>query len=185
MIMQTAKQNRIKELIDRIARINAADEWAEEINPTQWTALSYLARANRFSRSPSQVADFMTATRGTVSQTLKALAKKGLVTETRSDQDKRSISYSTTDRGDALVHRNSTLHHAVSSLGQDETSFLLSGLEDLMRKALKQRGLRAFGVCETCTHHRKTGTGGYCALLQESLSRPETKQICHEHAEAA
>lgn len=185
MTMQTVKQNRIKELINRIARINAADEWAEEINPTQWTALSYLARANRFSRSPSQVADFMTATRGTVSQTLKALAKKGLISEVRSNQDKRSISYSVTNLGDALVHRDSTLHHAVSSLGTDETASLLTGLEDLVRNALKQRGLRAFGVCETCMHHRKSKTGGYCALLQESLSRPETKQICHEHAEAA
>ncbi|MEP3277993.1 MAG: MarR family transcriptional regulator [Stappiaceae bacterium] len=183
--MSKNEQNRIKELIDRLGRIAAADEWGEDINPTQWTALSYLARANRFSRSPSQVSDFMTATRGTVSQTLKALARKDLISEVRSDQDKRSISYSVTPKGDALLQKTGVIDDAVNTLKNEEAASLLSGLEALARAALKQRGLRAFGVCETCVHHRKMAKGGHCELLNERLSAAESKQLCHEYSDAA
>jgi DNA-binding MarR family transcriptional regulator len=183
--MEKIEQRRIKELLDRLSRISAADEWGEDINPTQWTALSYLARANRFSRSPSQVSDFMTATRGTVSQTLKALARKELIAEVRSEHDKRSISYSITDKGKALLQKTSTIENAVMQLNNEETSSLLCGLETLVHNALKYRGFRAFGVCETCEHHRKQESQtGFCNLLNVPLSPAETKQICHEYSEA-
>ncbi len=175
---------RIKDLIDRLARIASAEEWGEDINPTQWTALSYLARANRFSRSPSQVSDFMSATRGTVSQTLKALARKGLVTEVRSDQDKRSISYSITDEGKALVHKTCVIEMSASRLTGAEAASLLQGLEALAEAALRQRDSRAFGVCRTCAHHEELENGGYCRLLKEPLAPAETNQICHEHSGA-
>ena len=40
MVMNEDHIIRIRSLIDRLARINAADEWADDINPSQWTALS-------------------------------------------------------------------------------------------------------------------------------------------------
>ncbi|MBO0335077.1 MarR family transcriptional regulator [Sneathiella sp. CAU 1612] len=177
-------KRRIKELIERLDRITAADEWGDDINPTQWTALSYLSRANSFSRSPSHVADFMTTTRGTVSQTLKALARKGLITEIRSEHDKRSISYSITEKGEKLFKKESTIEEAALQLGGEEVSTLLAGLEALARTALKQRGYKSFGVCDTCSYHRKEAEGGYCNLLNLPLSPPQTKQICHEHTSA-
>ena len=183
--MTETKQTRIKELIDRLARISAAEEWENDLNPTQWAALSYVASANRFSRSPSHVSDFMAATRGTVSQTLKALARKELIEEVRSLQDKRSISYSMTDRGKALLQKTSTVENAASCLDEHELAALLMGLETLMRRALKQVDFRTFGVCETCQHHRPRPQGGFCNLLNEPLSSAETKQICHEHSMVA
>ena len=144
--MTHTSQKRIKELLDRLGRIAAAGEWDGDLNPTQLTALSYLARANRFSRTPTQVSEFMAATRGTVSQTLKALARKGFICEHRSERDKRSISYSLTDTGRALLTRVSGIEDAVSSLNDEESSSLLAGLEALARGALRQRGFMGVGV---------------------------------------
>lgn len=183
--MKTTDQKRIKELIDRIGRISAADEWTEDINPTQWSALSYLARANRFSRSPSQVTDFMSTTRGTVSQTLKALARKGLIEVIHSKQDKRSISYAVTAKGEMLFQRKNIIETALSHLSDDEGSNLLKGLETLVRNSLILRNLRAFGICKTCVHHVSREQGGYCNLLGETLLENEINQICHEHSEVA
>jgi len=183
--MNTTHHKYIKDLIDRLGRIQAADEWACNVNPTQWTAISYLARANRFSRSPSHVADFMSATRGTVSQTLKALARKGLIVETRSENDKRSVSYSITNAAEQLLAKQGVIEKAVSSLDDEAALSLRSGLEALVHNALLDRGLKAFGVCETCKYHQKKAQGGYCKLLEESLTAPEAKQICHEHSKAA
>jgi len=183
--MDMNNSKRIKEMIDRLGRINAADEWGEDINPTQHSALSYLARANRFSRSPSQVSDFMTATRGTVSQTLKVLARKGFIAETSSPNDKRSISYSITEKGKALLQKTGIIENAVSLCDDDETRLVLDGLETLMRNALKQRNFKVFGVCETCQYHRRKSEGLFCSLLGEPLSPAEAKQICHEYSKVA
>ena len=178
-------QTRIRDLIDRIARLSAADEWSDDINPTQWVALSYLARANRFSRAPSQVAEFMAATRGTVSQTLKALARKGLISEIRSALDKRWISYSITDEGTAVLNRKTIIDEAASDLDDRIVGHLADGLEALLRQALAARGKRAFGICASCRHYKMQAAGGYCMLLQEQLTQTDSAKICHEHEEAA
>ena len=62
---------RIRTLIERLAKITTAVDWQDGLNPAQYNALSYLALANRYSRSPSHVADYLCTTRGTASQTLK------------------------------------------------------------------------------------------------------------------
>ena len=183
--MKQASQRRVLDLIERIARLNAADEWTDGLNPTQWTALSYLARANRFSRSPSQVTEFMAATRGTVSQTLKALARKGLIEEVRSETDRRWISYVVTAAGEAALNRATITQDALSTLDPALAGPLTDGLEALLSGALKARDSRPFGLCRTCRHHRKKKGGGYCALLDEDLAREETSQICYEHEDAA
>lgn len=185
MCMNESDNTRIKELIDRLGRIIAADEWINDINPSQWTALYYLARANRFSRSPSQVADFMSATRGTVSQTLKALARKGLIEEVRSESDKRSISYSVTGEGDELLRTKQGIDNALARIDDGQKEALLSGLEALVHNLLIERDMRAFGICKACRHHRYDENGHFCTLLNEQLRSEEADQICHEYAKAS
>lgn len=175
-------QNQVREILYRISRITASEDWAGDINPTQRAALSYLARANRFSRSPSQVADYLEATRGTVSQTLKALARKDLIEEQRSEQDKRSISYAVTDEGHATLNFRTAIDQAVGHLTQEQADDLALALTHLMSDVLQARGGRSFGVCGTCRHHQTNPSGAYCVLLQEALVPAETEQICHEHA---
>lgn len=179
------KTHRIRELIERIARINAADEWTDGLNPTQWAALSYLARANRFSRSPSQVAEFMTATRGTVSQTLKALARKGLIEEVRSETDRRWISYNINKKGEQALERSTVVDEAIDGLEPEQAEVLIEGLEGLVRSALRARDKKPFGQCRTCRYHRPAKSGGFCNLLNEKLTQEESRQICHEYQDAA
>lgn len=170
--------------MERIGRINAADDWAGELNPTQMAALSYLAKANRFSRSPSQVSEFLSATRGTVSQTLKALARKGLISEVRSDADRRSISYDVTGNGLNALVPASVIDQALDKLDESVLQDLAASLRALIRAALVARGKRSFGVCRDCRHHQKQGKGGFCTLLNEPLAADEIGQICHEHESA-
>lgn len=183
--MKNQKHTRIRDLIERLARISASDDWSGEINPSQFVALSYLTKANRFSRAPSQVADFMVSTRGTVSQTLKALARKGLVDETRSEHDKRWITYSVTEKGRELIEKQTIIDGVIGQLDDRTSASLENGLNALAHKALEVRGHRPFGVCHKCEFHQKTGTGGYCRLLSENLTPEETHQICHEFSSAA
>ena len=179
--MESRDPTEIRALLDRVLRISAAEDWTEDISPSQRTVLSYLSRANRFSRAPSQVTDYLGATRGTVSQTLKTLARKGLVSEQRSEKDKRSISYKISAAGLTALKRHTTIDSALSELPDRSASALTESLHDVMKHILRARGGRSFGVCETCHHHRNGRGGAYCALLDEKLSTGEILEICHEH----
>jgi DNA-binding MarR family transcriptional regulator len=179
--MENRDQTEIRALLDRVLRISAAEDWTEDISPSQRAVLSYLSRANRFSRAPSQVTDYLGATRGTVSQTLKTLARKGLVSERRSEIDKRSISYEISANGLTALKRRTTIDSALGQLADKSAKALTESLHEVMRHILKARDGRSFGICETCRYHRKDNGGAYCALLDEKLSAREFIEICHEH----
>ncbi|SDU40355.1 MarR family winged helix-turn-helix transcriptional regulator [Stappia sp. ES.058] len=176
--------DRIRSLVNRLARLDAGADWEADINPAQRAALDYLVRANSFSRSPSVVADYLGNTRGTVSQTLKSLARKGFVAEERSTADKRSISYRVTDAGLREASRSGPLAEALFEIREPDLLALANDLEGLLRRAVRAGGNKPFGICRNCLHFRPGDEGGFCSLLSLPLETDETTQICHEQEPA-
>lgn len=160
----------------------AAESWAAGLNPGQAAALAYLGAANRFSRAPSHVADYLGSTRGTVSQTLKALARKGLAQEIPSAEDRRSIRYDITEKGAALAGAPGAVDRALDALPAPGRRALDSGLTAVLIHMLAERQGHGFGLCRTCVHHERNGANRWCRLLKTPLREEEAEQICHEHA---
>ncbi|MGB3279107.1 MAG: MarR family transcriptional regulator [Pseudorhodobacter sp.] len=171
-------------LIKRLARLDVSEVWETDLNPAQIAALDYLACANRFSRAPSHVAEYLGTTRGTMSQTLKALTRKGYVSERRSDADRRSISYDLTEAGKELVARHISLAKIIATLPAKQKTDLSDMLSNVLKRLLAVNNGRAFGICKTCIHHQTTGDRAYCSLLSVPLSTDEAEQICHEQVAA-
>ncbi|RLJ41324.1 MarR family transcriptional regulator [Litoreibacter meonggei] len=171
----------IRELINRLTRLDAATAWGGDLNPTQRAVLDYLGRANRFSRSPSHVAEYLGSTRGTVSQSFKSLVQKGYVTERRSKLDKRAISFELTETGNAVASAQNPLTIALADYPEGEKDNLLASLRGVLGAMLSQNKSRPFGICSSCMHHETTSNGGYCRLLSKPLLPFETHQICYEH----
>ncbi|MFV0512041.1 MAG: MarR family winged helix-turn-helix transcriptional regulator [Jhaorihella sp.] len=171
----------IRALLDRLCRLSAADDWQDGLNPSQVAVLAYLGRANRFSRSPSHVAAYLGATRGTVSQSLKSLLSKGFVRERRLPGDRRSISFELTGQGVAALGRRRVLDDALGDLAPERLADLGAALTDVLRDVLRRRGGKGFGLCRSCAFHRHGTEGRYCTLLNLALSEEEAGQICHEH----
>jgi DNA-binding MarR family transcriptional regulator len=168
-------------LIDRVARLSLADDWAGGLNPSQRAALGYLAQANRFSRAPSHVAGYLGATRGTVSQTLHVLERKGLVRKAHSATDRRAISYDVTAAGHVALGRARGLDAAIAAIPADTLQALQHGIVAVLQEMLVTNGGRSFGLCRTCRHHESTAGGARCALLDVDLAVVEAGQICQEH----
>jgi len=170
----------VKLLIKRLARIDGEDGWTDGLNPAQLMALEYLERANRFSRSPSQVAEFMGSTRGTVSQTLKVLASKGYIAEEKSETDRRSITYLLTAKGRDVVSASGAVGQSLDGFSVAELRKLADTLRTTLDRAIQGNGQRPFGICRTCQHFSPKRDGGHCRLLDVALEMPETNQICFE-----
>ncbi|WP_281973216.1 MarR family winged helix-turn-helix transcriptional regulator [Ruegeria faecimaris] len=177
-------EHRIRTLINRLARIDGSEVWAGDLNPTQRMALEYLAEANMFSRSPSQVAEYIGTTRGTMSQTLKALTRKGYVEEHRKELDQRSISYDLTKEGVKIVRQPNPVAQAIGDMPVENQVMLEQGLMQSLSLALAANGGRSFGQCKSCTYHDTTTENGFCKLLGVSLDVGEKDKICIEHEEA-
>ena len=177
--------NRIRALINRIARIDAAYSWEGDLNPVQRAALEYLLQSNRFSRAPSHVAEYLGTTRGTMSQTLKVLARKGYISEESSISDRRSISYKPTDTGRAAMSAPNPIAAAFEALPSGEQTELETALRHGLQQALQVNGGQSFGLCNTCGHYDPQGKNGFCKLLSVSLSEGENTKICVEHLEVA
>ncbi|MFN3214791.1 MAG: MarR family winged helix-turn-helix transcriptional regulator [Henriciella sp.] len=173
-----------RQLISRLARLDADAGRGQGLNPAQRMALEYLARANRFSRQPSHVAEYMGSTRGTISQTLKTLREKRLISELRSETDRRSLSYDLTPKGRKVLTNSSALSRAFTDLSAKELGQLERSLQVVLNTSLRSNGFKPFGVCKTCQHFDPRGDGGFCKLLRLPLAPAETEQVCVENVPA-
>lgn len=172
----------VKHLIKRLSRIDENEGWKSDLKPAQRTALEYLGRANRFSRKPSQIADFLGSTRGTVSQTLKALAEKDFIAEQCPKMDKRSKSYVLTAKGVERLAKSDTLTEALDGIPREKLLEIAVTLRPVLNKVLLKKGQRDFGLCRRCKHFEKQGEDSACQLLEVDLTAQETTQICY-HSE--
>ncbi|WP_244467858.1 MarR family winged helix-turn-helix transcriptional regulator [Nitratireductor soli] len=176
-------------MIGRLARIVTHDGHAAGLKPAQWEALRYLARANRFSNTPGALTAYLGATKGTVSQTLMALERAGLVRKSADAADRRSVRLELTAAGAALLPQDETLRfaEALSRMDAAQREALNEGLAALLKARLAADGGRTFGLCRDCRHFRRDmeGAGRHrCALLHVPLSDEDTARICVEQEAA-
>ncbi|HLI64455.1 MAG TPA: MarR family transcriptional regulator [Terriglobales bacterium] len=174
-------------LIERLARLVRMGEQGAGLNPAQWEALRYLARANRFSRTPAALADYVASTRGTISRTLASLEAKGYVRREANARDGRSVEFVLTKNALQALKRDPLLVLAkdIEQANGGSLAAVLEGLRKTLRAALARNQSRAFGVCASCRHFRRNLRPGsamphQCALLDEPLSEADSRRICVE-----
>jgi DNA-binding MarR family transcriptional regulator len=174
------------QLIDRLDRLVRSGEAAHGLNPAQWEALRYLSRANRFSRTPAALADYLGSTRGTVSQSLISLEEKGHIARTPSSRDKRSVDLSLTALGEAALGADPLLRLTADMAASDpeDLTAAVMLLRDTLSRALARNGGKPFGVCQTCRYFEalpeSEAGDARCALLGEPLSKQDALAICVE-----
>lgn len=186
--LPTAAALHAAHLIERLGRLMRAGDHAAGLNPAQAEALRYLARANRFSRTPAALAEYLGSTRGTISQTLISLEAKGLIERQANARDGRSVVFALTRAGSNFLLAGAARELATAIDQAGVAVDLADNLEAGLRAAIAARGGRAFGACHTCRHFRRDQRAGarphHCALLDEPLSETDQALICAEQTTA-
>ncbi len=157
-----------------------------DLQPIQLSALMYLARCNRYSNTPLAVTDYLGLTKGTVSQSLKALEAKGLIVKHQDARDKRSVHLELTAPAQSLlaaVLPPAFISAAAQRMGKqaDELEHLLL---ELLRNVQRNEDVPSFGLCKTCRFHRQVAGGPFCGLTEEPLAATDIELICREHQPA-
>lgn len=174
--------SRLTDLLDRIHRMTRGLQYAHGLNPAQWDALRYVARANKYSRTPGALAQFLGTTKGTASQTINALEKKGLLTRRADPEDKRVRRIVLSEAGKALIARDplNCLDLAVRKLPPEVAGVITEGLGQISGALQGECGGNDVGVCFQCGHFGgPTGDGGArCGLKQADMPLAEANKLC-------
>lgn len=175
-------RSRLTDLLDRINRITRGLQYAHGLNPAQWDTLRFIARANKYSRTPGALARFLGTTKGTASQTVNALEKKGLLTRQHDPADKRVRHIVLTTEGEALLAQDplNCLDLAVGNLKPELADTIASGLTRLASDLQSRCGGSDIGICFQCGHLAgATRDGGArCGYKNVDLPCDEATKVC-------
>ncbi len=179
-------------LMDRLSRAVQRVQYAGGLNPAQWEALRYIARANRYSRSPTAVAEYLGATKGTVSQTLKALEHKGCIARQPSRGDRRAVELALTPAGRKALLRDPLVDIGTAvEAGGGQLAGIAGMLGGLLRGLQRSAGLREFGQCgecaQLCRDCATAGAGGphLCGITGDALRDDEIALLCVNYEASA
>lgn len=104
------------------------------LNPAQWAALRYIAGAAPGPCSVIAFARHHGTTKGTASQTVTALEKKGLITRVRDEGDRRSVRLRPTAVGLALLEHDplNALTAAIGLLPPEQQNELAAAASEVL-----------------------------------------------------
>lgn len=157
-----------------------------DIQPIQLSALLYLARCNHYSNTPLGVTEYLGLTKGTVSQSLKALEAKGLIVKSQDSRDKRSVHLELTAQAQELLSAvipPDFVSAAANRMG-GKAQQLESLLGEMLTEIQREQDISTFGLCKTCRFHRQVDGNPFCGLTEEPLAGPAAELICREHEAA-
>ena len=176
------------EQLERLARLIRQAGHAKGLHPVQWEALRYLMRANQFSNSPGALAKYMGATKGTVSQTIQSLVKKGLVVKGARSADSRSVALQLTEQGEKLLSDDPLqgVQNAISALTNKTRKRFSKGVLEVLEAEYVRQNEPSFGSCKSCRFYRDGGASDSdtCIKFTVDLKSSDLKLICVEHVAA-
>jgi len=183
--MHAKFSGQVAELIDRLSRLTRELQYVDNLNPAQWEALRFICRANKYSRTPGALAEFLGTTKGTTSQTLISLESKGFIRKVRSQTDRRVIQLELSEAGEDMVLRDPILkiQRMADALDPRTGAQIVQGLSRLLRDMQTEVGAKEFGFCAACDQYQGTSCGSdpelsHCGLTGEPIDPSDLERIC-------
>lgn len=177
------------QLVERLGNLIRAEMrrviGQEGLQPVHLEAMLFLNQANRFSNTPQSLAEFLGVTKGTVSQSLLLLDRRGLIERYQDEVDRRVVRLRLSQQGEDMLEEMqpaSMWQSATRNISANRIRNGVSALRETLYMLQNHNGARTFGVCNTCIYcQRKSQRTHHCALFAERLSGPETRLVCREH----
>jgi len=160
---------------------------ARMLSPIQIQILIFLKYHAAPQRKVSYLAKEFNMTKPTISDTIKILEKKQLISREYLVEDSRSFIINLTDEGSKIAAQ--TAHFAgeiitpVNRLSQAEQESLLGHLIGIIHYLNKAGVITLQRMCFTCVNYRKNHGSAehFCTLLNSPLKNSELRLDCPEH----
>ncbi len=184
-------ESKIVASLERIAQAFRVLLWQESkefsLSPIQVQVLIFLLHHSREKRKVSYLADEFNITKATISDTIKTLEQKNLITKEYESFDTRSYVINLTQKGKDIADKTSLftkeIHTPIDQLHTDDKENLLLSLLNIIRHLNKTGVITIQRMCMTCTYYSplEKGQGHFCKLLHQPLHITDLRMDCPEH----
>lgn len=191
---RTPLPDRLQDGLERLASLNRVEQWrtasAQGLNPTQLMLLNLLGRPGFDDLRVQDIARDLGLSQPTVTDSLIALERKGLVARMSDAQDRRAVRNRLTEQGRAALlslRGGLTLTgKALSGLSPQEQGDLLGLLIKMIRALLDDGQMPMQRMCVTCRHFRPqaspgTDTPHFCDFVSAPFGSQDLRIDCGEH----
>lgn len=183
--------SRIIASLERIAQAFRVLLWRESkefsLTPIQTQLLIFLLHHPGDKRKVSYLAEEFNMTKATISETIKTLEHKKLVTKISQANDTRSYIIDLTRKGKAIAKEISfftgEIHTPLGKLAPQDKEKLLLSLIQIIQHLNKTGIITIQRMCLTCLYYQSSETGKqhFCKLLNQPLHNTELRLDCPEY----
>lgn len=184
-------ESKIVASLERIAQAFRVLLWQESkefsLSPIQVQVLIFLLHHNAEKRKVSYLADEFTMTKATISDTIKTLEQKKLITKEYEQHDTRSYIINLTKKGKDIAGKTSLftkeIRIPIDTLHPDDKENLLLSLFNIIRHLNKSEVITIQRMCTSCAYYQPSGKGKehFCKLLNQTLNVTNLRVDCPEH----
>jgi DNA-binding MarR family transcriptional regulator len=175
--------------LERISKALRVLLWEEsklyKISPIQIQLLIFCGTHKKEDLNVSFLATEYDLTKATISDSIKVLLKKELLSKTINAKDSRSFTVQLTKKGKEIVEKTSgfttVLKESINSFSELEKGIFLERLMLLIYQLNQKDVISTQRMCLTCFHYKKDGNNHYCNLMEEQLKNSELQIDCPEH----
>ncbi len=175
--------------LERLSKAFRVLLWEEsklyKISPIQIQLLIFCSSHKKEDLKVSFLATEFDLTKATISDSIKVLLKKELLTKTTNVKDTRSFTVQLTEKGNEIVEKTSgftdVLNESINSFSHLEKGVFLEKLMELIYQLNQKDVISIQRMCLTCYHYKKDGNNHYCNLIEKELKNTELRIDCNEH----
>jgi DNA-binding MarR family transcriptional regulator len=192
-IQNSNTDSRIVAALERISHAFRIMLWNQSkelsLTPIQIQTLIFLRNHSEDKRTVTYLAREFNITKATVSDTIKTLHQKELITREYQQEDTRSYTIHLTVKGHNIAAKTSMftkeLFAPIEKLNSAEKESLLLNLMGIIHHLQKAGIISLQRMCFTCVHYRPDHPKGkhFCNLLNIKLETTELRIDCPEHEE--
>jgi DNA-binding MarR family transcriptional regulator len=175
-------------LIERISTLLRSEQRKKYVaiglQPIHVQVLEFLSQCNAHTDTPAMVADYLGLTKGTVSQSLQVLERKGYIAKYADADDGRVVHLKLQTAGVELVEKIRPLElfaQAEQAVTQQNFSSLEAALQATLAALQTANHSKSFGLCHTCLHFSEVNNYYHCQLTDLPLMQADANKICREH----
>lgn len=184
-------ESKIVASLERIAQAFRVLLWQESkefsLSPIQVQVLIFLLYHGEEKRKVSYLADEFNMTKATISETIKTLEKKNLITKEYEPHDTRSYIINLTEKGEDIAGKTSLftkeIYTPIDKLHADDKENLLLSLLNVIGHLNRSDIITIQRMCTTCRYYRSSDGGKkhFCGLLNRHLHTTDLRVDCPEH----
>lgn len=184
-------ESKIVASLERIAQAFRVLLWQESkefsLSPIQVQVLIFLLYHSSDKRKVSYLANEFNMTKATISDTIKALEQKKLITKEYEPNDTRSYFIHLSEKGKDIAGKTSfftkEFQKPINELHPDDKENLLLSLLNIIRHLNKSGVITVQRMCMNCSYYQPSedGQNHFCKLLNQNLHITDLQIDCAEH----